>query len=884
PKGKHEGIKRNKENRSNEVVNVEKEQEVTRGTTRGLSAGSNTSKDEGISSNTEKDEDFEAEGESEVKTDNKRVDDVDDDEGRGSINGEEELMEPGHHLSDTETNNVAGNNDEKDPETINADPQVDNVEAAGESKAEEDNAGYHGDMYEPNSLAASFQDSLEQSNSLLLSSTVNSSVEEETGAAEEPAEASSNEPVEEEVLNEAQDDSAGGKLDDSQEVADTGTSSEDRETNVQDANEEVTKESEEQEATKEVDAAENADAETPIQDEAEEPTQDAETEEPTQDAETEELTQDAETEEPTQDGETEEPTQDGEAEEPTQDGEAEEPTQDGEAEGLMQDAAESVDEIGGAPVEEQTVEGTSGNDEDEATEETDAAVVANETENNEVTADSQTDTATADAREENLNEPKESQKEEEEEIKEVAAIANLPGSYKGKRKIAPRTMKREPDVQKIQRTKQPDKNKVILNRKPISWRPTPVLASTRPEVPKPKKNILPNTKFKAKRLVKKTGEEPVINIEEYHSGSTPGDALNLPPVNISAAGDLEVPPALNTFRSEGHHDESSVDDTSTIVTKAESMPEIRYQDLTRPNTAGKKNKVAKRKKGVSKIAPIFNRTNISANAPPGGSTSEVWVPEEEKLYIYSYSSQPRLLHVRRMGAGRVATTHQWDQDPNSSFRLKLRGNGNPMYDRRVVRGSNYAKRLSNDDLPKWNPYFTNARSLEQHEMMEPEMQHHHQRRQEFREKLEARVRHRREHPGMSSLYSSHGGSHRSFQRSHVYVQTDNYYEPLERPPEVQTEAQTPDTWSQDVPMAPMSFITPRGVDAHTQVYQTELEAEDEEEVVLAALVSRTLKESVLEVLQEEQAEEDTLTRLQTAALTPHLQSADTNDGDAQDAS
>ncbi|KAK7026764.1 hypothetical protein SK128_012184 [Halocaridina rubra] len=56
------------------------------------------------------------------------------------------------------------------------------------------------------------------------------------------------------------------------------------------------------------------------------------------------------------------------------------------------------------------------------------------------------------------------------------------------------------------------------------------------------------------------------------------------------------------------------------------------------------------------------------------------------------------------------------------------------------------------------------------------------RRQEFRQKLEARARLRRENHGVSSLYSSHNsGNHnysRNFTRSNVHVQTENYYEPV----------------------------------------------------------------------------------------------------------
>lgn len=51
--------------------------------------------------------------------------------------------------------------------------------------------------------------------------------------------------------------------------------------------------------------------------------------------------------------------------------------------------------------------------------------------------------------------------------------------------------------------------------------------------------------------------------------------------------------------------------------------------------------------------------------------TEVWVPEEDKLYVYKYSSEPRVLQMKS-GSGRVASLSRWDNDPNSSFNLKLR--------------------------------------------------------------------------------------------------------------------------------------------------------------------------------------------------------------------
>ena len=53
-----------------------------------------------------------------------------------------------------------------------------------------------------------------------------------------------------------------------------------------------------------------------------------------------------------------------------------------------------------------------------------------------------------------------------------------------------------------------------------------------------------------------------------------------------------------------------------------------------------------------------------------------------------------------------------------------------------------------------------------------------QRRLEFREKLEARARLRRESHGLASLYPSHATHARPRPHAHAYVQTENYYEPV----------------------------------------------------------------------------------------------------------
>ncbi|XP_069193383.1 uncharacterized protein [Procambarus clarkii] len=812
PKGKNDGIRGKERAKQRESSNdkVNEDSVEARDASRIPSAGSNTSKDEGISSNTEKDEDFELEGESEIKTVTKEADDIEDDEGRGSINGDEEVLHPDHQ-SDAEAaaagepnaEHDADNTDEntqEDPpdnnldesETVNIDPEAEDPGEKAEdmpNDIEEDNTGYQGDMDEPNSLATSFQGSLGLSSDAGLGAIADTAVPENSENAEPSSENAEPSSENAEPSNENAEPSSENAEPSNEEQANEATENFEVDTDLageaEETNDEanpVTASVEEQAEALEAagnDSQDN-DSEEKIADEGEEggEANNIEAADDGEPGDKEAIVDDsgAGNNEPIDGGEVvdNEPTDDvGEAldNEPTiDDGEAEavEATVDGE-ENASSENNETV-------VAEEEKDGEAG--------EGNSPVNPEVPDSSEVQAESDLPEAASDAP---ANEdPSLSQQplNEEEEIKEIPAIAKIPGTYRGKRKLAAKSLTQEPEVKKSTQIKQNDRSKIMTNRKPISWRPMPVQSSTRPEVNKPKNNKLPS-RFKAKHL--KPEQEPTIKIEEYHNGGTPGNTLELPPVNIPVEGGDNSPLALNTFRSEGHllDDKPQADEDSTTVTKAESMPEIRYQDITRPNTAGTKNKTLKRKRAKSKISSDLKKSVKGQE----GSTSEVWVPEEEKLYVYSYSSQPRLLHVRRMAAGRVATTHQWDHDPNSSFRLKIRGNGNPMYDRRVVRGSNYAKRLDSDDHPKWNPYFTNARSLEQHEQMEPEMQHQHQRRQEFREKLEARARLRRDNPGagVGSLYASHAASGRHYPRSHALVQTENYYEPLERPPESEAE-------------------------------------------------------------------------------------------------
>ncbi|CAL4060327.1 unnamed protein product, partial [Meganyctiphanes norvegica] len=194
-----------------------------------------------------------------------------------------------------------------------------------------------------------------------------------------------------------------------------------------------------------------------------------------------------------------------------------------------------------------------------------------------------------------------------------------------------------------------------------------------------------------------------------------------------------------------------------------------------------------------------------------------------------------------------------------------RGGGNPMYDRRVVRGSNFSKRNDDDGMPKWNPYFTNARSLSNTQNSEDFKQDLQISRQEFRRKLEERARARRDSRGISNLYSSYGhqGGRHYMHRTHANIQTENAYVPLDRPPETETGVQTDPWMSSRGSNAPASMrygATP-GVEKGTQVFDSELDNTNEEDMVVMSLVARTIKDALVEVSKEEEAEDERIHRL-----------------------
>ena len=251
---------------------------------------------------------------------------------------------------------------------------------------------------------------------------------------------------------------------------------------------------------------------------------------------------------------------------------------------------------------------------------------------------------------------------EEEEIKEIPALSKISGRHQSK-KLTSTLRKHETDPTRTPRRK--------INRKPISWRPGPIQATSNQS----DSSKQTQKKFKARMPMENSAKQEWegnsgIDESEEDNDRGGGDMSG----GEAAGTELVVPLNLDTFRSEGHI-ESLAEEELPVLEKSESLP-----DIPRPSTAGRKNKVCKRRKARSRINSTWKKNELPQDYTSrwsllqrDASTSEVWVPEENRLYVYTYSSEPRLLHVRRMGSRRgVVTTDLGDHDPNSSFRLRNR--------------------------------------------------------------------------------------------------------------------------------------------------------------------------------------------------------------------
>merc|ERR1719337_195218 len=147
---------------------------------------------------------------------------------------------------------------------------------------------------------------------------------------------------------------------------------------------------------------------------------------------------------------------------------------------------------------------------------------------------------------------------------------------------------------------------------------------------------------------------------------------------------------------------------------------------------------------------------------------------------------------------------------------------NIMHDRRVVRGNTYASLV-----------------MPQQDMAEIQKQREAQRRRIMR---------------ANQTKKRAGTPEPVVGRKHIDIQTDSYLEELtERTVEFEAETQT--DFLLDRPPSPLFMPAKVGVDVDTQVLDGELFDFDREvEPVLEVLVGKTLEQSMMEVLEEEELE------------------------------
>ena len=220
----------------------------------------------------------------------------------------------------------------------------------------------------------------------------------------------------------------------------------------------------------------------------------------------------------------------------------------------------------------------------------------------------------------------------------------------------PENITRQPHYRRISTQSLPsfksvDVNKVAQNRKPISWR---------------------------------TNEEPYsFSYDNYKSRIKSPYSANRKPYSMSRTRRLENMITPSEFiLQETEFDKSKSLSDITEITETQGTPS---NSTTHLNGYDPQNMLSQSQFNLNLSRPKAPERRVSeptrksyilksqtARKSSKKDVAEVWVPEEEKLYVYSYASEPRLLQVRRMGSKRVATTNHWDQDPNSSFRIKKR--------------------------------------------------------------------------------------------------------------------------------------------------------------------------------------------------------------------
>lgn len=206
------------------------------------------------------------------------------------------------------------------------------------------------------------------------------------------------------------------------------------------------------------------------------------------------------------------------------------------------------------------------------------------------------------------------------------------------------------------------KNKNLSSRKPKSRRQSvdPVSQRKQNNKPQMKSSLGRNRRHRQieKPVVEKADVQETGNVSAPKASDEIDLTLNLNDINEDAE-------RIDSYRS-SEHQATNRDQSHPIQKRVEDFLSESQAELHMRRPKGPRKRVQ-----LPEEDPPDGETAETNNAADEGVT-EVWVPEEDKVYVYKYSSEPRVLQMKNGGGRRVASLGRWDNDPNSSFRLKLR--------------------------------------------------------------------------------------------------------------------------------------------------------------------------------------------------------------------
>ena len=240
-------------------------------------------------------------------------------------------------------------------------------------------------------------------------------------------------------------------------------------------------------------------------------------------------------------------------------------------------------------------------------------------------------------------------KSETEEIKEDAVIAKLPSVRRKKyRKIKP-----------VVKNKWDDSNQESPYRKRLrNSKLTPLSQRSDSFKLKSKSSHLgrrmkkSNVESTAIKPDQEETDQPVANLEKL------GENNNIEQTYLAQASSRR-----DSYQS-SEHLESIADNSEDVERRVQDFFSESHAELhmRRPKGPPKRVHLAEQPETVQEE---------DANDKPV-EEAEVWIPEEDKVYVYRYSSEPRVLQMKNGTTRRVTAISHWNDDPSSAYRLTLR--------------------------------------------------------------------------------------------------------------------------------------------------------------------------------------------------------------------